>query len=71
MVTTNTAALLVTLKGTEAAAKRYRAAEAKADTERANLYALIREGREAGASWGDLADASGLSRERVRQVCGP
>jgi hypothetical protein len=52
-------------------ARRYRTATERADEAREALYAAIREARTSmpQPSWADLARATGLSRERVRQVC--
>jgi len=49
-------------------ARRYRASLERSEEARAALYEAIREARQQGASWGALAAATGLSRERVRQI---
>lgn len=51
-----------------ALARRYRASLERSGEARSALYAAIRAERERGASWGDLARRTGLSRERVRQI---
>lgn len=58
------------LQNVMAYAIRYNRSLMQAEKEREKLYEAIRAARAAGATWGQLKEASGLSRERVRQVAG-